>query len=155
MEQKFKAQLTAMGPKGAWTFLPIPFDVQQVFGTKARVSVTGTINGYPFRNSLMPRGDGTHFMMVGKELKAGAKATAGSLVEVTMEADKTERVVEVPDELRAALTRDKKAGAAFRALAYSHQKAYADWIAGAKKVETKASRAKKALEMLVAGRKLG
>jgi hypothetical protein len=30
----------------------------------APVAVVGTINGYAFRNSLMPQGDGTHSMMV-------------------------------------------------------------------------------------------
>lgn len=75
--------MTSKGPGGAWTFLPIPFDVQQVFGSKARVPVSGTINGFPFRNSLMPEGDGTHSMMVSKELQSGAKAVAGEKVHVT------------------------------------------------------------------------
>jgi hypothetical protein len=71
--RKFVGKLTARGPGGAWTFLPIPFSVEDEFGTKSRVSVSGTINGYPFRNSLMPNGDGTHSMAVSRELQAGAK----------------------------------------------------------------------------------
>ena len=70
MQQRFKAKLTSRGPGGAWTFLPIPFDVEKAFGSKARVSVAGTMNGCAFQNSLLPQGDGTHQMAVSKDLQA-------------------------------------------------------------------------------------
>jgi hypothetical protein len=38
-----------------------PIDVRETFGTRGRVPVKGTINGYPFRSSLMPMG-GCHMM---------------------------------------------------------------------------------------------
>jgi hypothetical protein len=40
-----------------------PFDVQEVFGTRARVPVRGTLNGVAYRSSLMPMG-GCHRMVV-------------------------------------------------------------------------------------------
>jgi hypothetical protein len=55
MVQVFKAKLTPRGPGGAWTFLTIPFDVATVFGSKARVPLAGTINGFPFRKPRRPR----------------------------------------------------------------------------------------------------
>jgi len=135
--------------------MPIPFDVAEVFGTRSRVAVSGTINGFAFRNSLMPEGDGRHSMTVSKELMAGAKAKAGELVKVTMKVDDAPRVVEVGGELEAALQSDGKAAEAFGALAYSHKKAYVDWIAGAKRAETRTKRAATAMEMLRAGKRLG
>jgi hypothetical protein len=69
VKQKFKARLIAKGPGGAWTYLPIPFDVYQALGSKSRFSVAGTFNEFPFRNSLMPEGDGTHSMMVSKNFR--------------------------------------------------------------------------------------
>lgn len=30
--KKFKAKLTSRGPAGAWTFLEIPFNVEEAFG---------------------------------------------------------------------------------------------------------------------------
>ncbi len=154
-ERKFEGRLTARGPKGAWTYMPIPFDVQEVFGKRSRVAVAGTMNGFPFRNSLMPEGDGKHSMTVSKELMAGAKARAGEMVKVTMKVDDAPRVVEVPGELEAALKNDDKAAETFGALAYSHKKAYVDWIVSAKRAETKTSRAAKAVEMLRAGKRMG
>jgi hypothetical protein len=154
MKHRFEAPLTARGPKGAWTFLAIPFDAVKSFGAKGRIPVKGTMNGFAFRNSLMPDGDGTHSMTVSRELQERAKARAGDVVKMTLERDDAERVVEVPPELKKALAREKKAGAAFTALAFSHRKAYAEWIGGAKRPETKAARVAKAVEMLRAGKKL-
>jgi hypothetical protein len=153
MRQQFEARLTAKGPKGAWTFLPIPFDVEQVFGVKARVAVSGTMNGFPFRNSLMPEGDGTHSMAVSKDLQRGAKAAAGDLVQVVIEPDNAERVVEIPEELKNALAKHKQAASFFSSLTPSQKKEYADYISSAKQAATKEGRVDKALEMLVAGKK--
>lgn len=151
MKKKFEAELTSRGPAGAWTFLYIPFNVEEVFGSKARVSVSGTINGFPFRNSLLPMGDGTHRMAVSKEMQTGAKATAGDTVKVTMELDRAERTVEVPKELEQAFKKNKKAAEFFDSLSYSHKKEYAEWVGGAKQETTRESRATKAVEMLSAG----
>jgi Domain of unknown function (DUF1905)/Bacteriocin-protection, YdeI or OmpD-Associated len=153
MKQRFEATLTARGPRDAWTFLPIPFDVAVVFGTKARVAVRGMINGFPFENSLMPQGDGTHVMPVSRDLQAGANAKPGDVVTVILERDTSERVAGVPDELVAEFRLHAVAEGAFTALAPSHKKEYADWVAGAKKAETRAARARKAIEMLAAGKK--
>jgi hypothetical protein len=153
MQQKFKAKLTAIGPGGAWTILPIPFNVAEVFGTKARVPVAGTMNGFAFRNSLMPEGNGTHRMMVGKELQTGAKAQAGDVVSVILKRDEEERSVDVPAELTAALKKNKLAATFFASLTPSCKAEYASWISSAKQAETKVSRARKAVEMLTAGKK--
>ena len=72
-----------------------PVDVLEVFGTRARVPVRGTINGFPFRSSLMPMG-GCHMMPVNKTLREGAGVEAGDMVEVVMERDDEKRTVEVP-----------------------------------------------------------
>jgi hypothetical protein len=148
--KRFKSRLIPRGPGGAWTFLPIPFDVEKAFGSRARVSVTGTMNGFAFQNSLLPQGDGTHAMAVSKSLQAGARAAAGDLVDVTLEPDRAERVVAVPAELTAALAKDKVAAAAFASLSYSHRKEYADWVGGAKKEETRIARAQKSLALILA-----
>jgi len=150
-EHRFEARLTARGPKGGWVFLPIPFDVQTVFGTRSKVPVTGTVNGSSFRLSLQPEGDGTHVLAVSKELQTGANAKPGDLVQVILRRDESERTVEVPEDLELQLSRDSQAAAFFASLAYSCKKEYADWIASAKKPETRAARATKTVAMLRAG----
>jgi hypothetical protein len=153
MKQKFETKLLGKGPGNAWTFLAIPFDVQKAFGSKARVPVVGTINGFPFRNSLMPAGDGSHSMMVNKELQKGAKAAAGDTVAVVIELDKMPRSVTVPEDLKLILAKHKPAETAFAKLAYSHKKAFLDWIDSAKRPETRVKRLNETIDMLETGKR--
>ncbi|MBI3869413.1 MAG: DUF1905 domain-containing protein [Verrucomicrobia bacterium] len=152
--QRFQGRLAGRGPKSAWVFLDIPFNVLEVFGSRARVPVTGTLNGHPFRNSLLPNGDGTHSMPVNKELQAGAKAVAGDAVSVVMSLETAPRTVAIPDDLRASLEARPTAQRAFASLSYSHKKEFVDWIVQAKKPETRARRLGKTIEMLGLGKRL-
>src|SRR5579872_3946649 len=92
----FRFKVKLLGEQGSEVAgMRAPFDVPTIFGTKARVPVRGTINGYPYRSSLCNMGEG-HFMVVNKEMRAGGKCKAGDTVAVVMERDREERVVEVP-----------------------------------------------------------
>ena len=53
---KFKVKLGGAGKYGKVAYFEPPFDVFKTFGTKGRVPVKGTINGFPFRNSLCQMG---------------------------------------------------------------------------------------------------
>ena len=150
MKQTFRAKITGRGPNSAWTQLDIPFDVLQAFGSKAMVPVRGTLNDFPFRNSLKPNGDGTHYMHVNKALLAGAGVQVGAMVTVVMDLDKTPRTVTVPDDLRSALAKAPSLENIFDQLAYSHRKEFVDWIEQARRPETRTTRVAKTLELLAA-----
>ena len=59
--------------------------------------------------------------------------------------------VRLPDELTAALKKNKKLEVYFHALAFSHKKEYIEWIVTAKREETKAERVKGTIERLTKG----
>jgi hypothetical protein len=141
-KQTFQATLTARGPKGAWTHLSVPFNVEAAFGGRGMVKVAGTINGFGFRTSLMPNGDGTHHLVVTKEMMAGGVVGQGEVATLTLEPDTAPRVVEVPADLAKALKGPLRA--AFDRMSYSHRKEYVTWIEGAKKPETRARRVEQA-----------
>lgn len=61
----------------------------------------------------------------------------------------------MPAELDAVLKSDAGACANFDAMPPSHRRQYIDWIASAKKPETRERRAARALDMLRAGERLG
>jgi hypothetical protein len=147
MKQTFSIRIVGRGPHGAWAHLPIPFSVDKAFGSKARVAVRGTINAFAFRSSIMPRGDGTHYMAVNQTVRAAAGAGIGDLVKVVMEPDTAPRTVTVPAYLNKAL---KVSGLAkvFAAESYSHRKELVDWIAQAKKPDTRDRRIGKCLKLL-------
>lgn len=67
-----------------------------------------------------------------------------------MAADRTEPVV-VPPELAAALARTTKTDNAFAVLTRGKQREYTDYLAAAKRAETKATRLAKIVPMIEAG----
>ena len=150
MTQKFTARLQRVQGTGTWTYLTVPFRVEEVFGTRSRVAVKGTVEGEQFRGSLMPHGDGKHFLVVNKEIRKAIGKEAGEKVRVRLERDTAPRLVEVPRDFQRALNKHKPARTAFDRLSYSHRKEYVVWIEGAKKAETKNRRIAKAIEKLLA-----
>ena len=143
---RFKVKLEGVaGTEVAW--LNAPFDVVENFGTRARVPVRGTINGFAFRSSLMPMG-GCHGMAVNRTMRAGAKAKAGDVVEVVLERDLEERTVKAPPELRKELSQNKKAKQRWDGLAFTHQKEMANSITGAKQEETRKRRLARVMQVL-------
>ncbi|HUQ34019.1 MAG TPA: YdeI/OmpD-associated family protein [Pyrinomonadaceae bacterium] len=135
------------------TGIRIPFDVLKVFGTRARVPVRGTINGFPYRSSISPMGEGCHFMAVNKSMREGAKAKGGDTISVVMERDEEPRVITPPQDLERALKADKSAQAAWEKLSYTHQKEYANAVEDAKRPETRTRRIEKTVTDLAAGKK--
>lgn len=146
--QNFTATLDRRGPNGAWTHVTVPFSVEDVFGSRAMIPVTGTMNGFPFRTSVMPRGDGTHYFAATKAMMAGAGAGPGQRVEITLAPDTEPREVELPEELLMRL--DPPTRAYLEGLSYTHRKEYAEWIGSAKRPETRERRLAKAVDMLMA-----
>ena len=150
MKLEFTVKLDGKGTSVAW--LNAPFDVVKVFGTRARVPVRGTINGFPFRSSLMPMG-GCHGMAINKTMRDGAGVKAGDTVSVVMERDEAERTVEVPLILKKELAKSKAAQANWKELSFTSQKEIVISISGAKQEETRARRLAKAMDILKTGKK--
>lgn len=67
-----------------------------------------------------------------------------------IKADRAKPVV-VPDELQKAMRRHRGSTAAFSQLTKGRQREYADYIASAKRAETKQKRIDKILPMITAG----
>jgi hypothetical protein len=145
--QRFETVLQAEGPG---VFIEVPLDVPTLFG-RARPAIRGTIAGHPFRSTIAVYG-GRYYLPVKRALREAAGVAAGDTVLVELELDETPRTVEPPSDLRAALAGDPEAGAAFERLSYTHRREYAEWVAEAKRAETRRRRVERALAMLRKGR---
>jgi hypothetical protein len=145
-QHKFKVNLVGQSGSEVAALKP-PFDVVEVFQTKGRVPVKGTINGFPFRSSLMNMGDG-HMMAVNAQLRAGGNCKAGDTVAVVMELDEEERKVDVPEYLKKIIYSDAKAKEFWPKLSFTHQKEYVREIDGAKRPETKEKRIAEMMDAL-------
>lgn len=155
---EFTAKLELMGGRigngsmGRWMMVVMPKSASAKLGSRARVPVVGTVNGFPIRTSAFPLGDGTHHIQINRTMREGAGGLdAGDRVKVSIEVDTKPRIVALPPALKEALANSSRATAAFEKLAPSHKKEIADWIASAKKPETVERRVDKAMQALRTG----
>jgi hypothetical protein len=135
------------GPDGDLPAVVLPAEVAGAMGGRARIPVTGSINGVPFRGSTIPMGDGTHCVGFRKDTRAQAGGVRpGETVIIEIERDDAPRTVDVPADLAAALDTAPAVRAAFDAMSYTPRKEYVQAVLDAKRAETRARRLALAVE---------
>jgi hypothetical protein len=146
--QRFK---TTIAKSGSRTFIPIPFNPNEVWGVKQRHYITGTVNGCKVRGSL--GSDGTqYFLPIGAAWRRDNFLDAGVEVEVVVSPEGPQSEGMATD-VAAALDAEPGAKAFFESLATFYRNTYMKWIESAKRPETRAARIKEIVELLKAGKK--
>ena len=136
--------------RGGGAVVELPHEVADELGRR-RQRVNGALNGVNFASSTMPMGGGRVCVGIHKAVREAAGVEPGASVDVEIQRDDSPREVDVPDDLTRALAKDRTAKQAFDALSFTHRKEYAQWVAGAKKQETRDRRLARAVEMLRQG----
>ena len=147
--KSFTAVLEPDRTRLRWVIARIPFDVAKAWPERRGLRVRGEIEGYAFRTSLFSGPGKGRMLMVNKKMLAGAKATVGSLVKISLEPDLEERVATVPPELARALKGDRRLPKWFAKLSYSNRKEVAAWITEPKSAEGRKQRAERMAERLL------
>ena len=129
-------------PYTSWTFLIIPPNLATNWGPGQK-AVRGTISGYAFRGTAS-RGEGALRVPIPRDLREKAGLDRGDTVEVALELDADPRRVRVPDELRAVFEDDPEVAALYDKLPPSQRRAWATYVAEAKRPETRVRRARRA-----------
>jgi uncharacterized protein YdeI (YjbR/CyaY-like superfamily) len=149
--KRFEARLERMRSRLNWVIIHLPFDAAKVWGLRGQIKVKGDVNGFAFRASLFPTGDGQHLLLVNKRMQKGARAAEGSVASFTLELDREERNVAMPDELRRML------GGGYRSiwrwydgLNHSTRNDIAKWVTEPKSSEARVRRSEQIAERLFA-----
>jgi hypothetical protein len=153
---RFKAKLLrpAEPPKsGSWTFLILPKDASAKLPTRAMTTVEGSINRHPFRATLEPDGQKSHWLKVNKKMCEASGAKVGDVVSLEILSVGKEREPRVPVDLRKALATAPKARAVWSDITPIARRDWIHWITSAKLSETRARRIHNACEMLAAGKR--
>src|SRR5262245_32003448 len=153
---RFRAKLirpatTAKG--GSWTFLTLPKDATAKLPSRGMTTVDGTINGFPFRATLEPDGQKSHWLKVSRKLREAAGADVGDIVTLEVAPVSEEPEPRVPADLRKALAAAPKARALWSDITPVARRDWIQWIASAKQAETRARRIENACSMLAAGKR--
>jgi Domain of unknown function (DUF1905)/Bacteriocin-protection, YdeI or OmpD-Associated len=146
----FEALLERGAGRLNWVIARIPFDVSEVWGTRAILRVKGYINNFEFRSSLFPTGDGHHVMLVNKKMQAGGKTGVGAAARFVVEPDDSPRTVTMPVELERALSEVRALRRWYDQLSPYTRKYTAAWVAGVKTPEARERRAVQFAERLFA-----
>jgi hypothetical protein len=142
--ERFKANLEPVSHGGY--FVVVPEKTAAAAGLEYGVRVRGTVNGVPYRSSLM-KYSGMFHMGVPKATLAKAKAKMSDRVDVAIEIDDEPLPTDVvPEDFAKAIAKNKAIAAAWERLRPSHKRVKA--ILDAKKPETRARRIAKAIEIL-------
>ena len=144
--QKFRAKLEPV-PHGG-QYVVVPGTVADAAGLKHGARVQGEVNGVAYRSALM-KYSGVFHLGLHKGALEKARVKPGTQVAVTIAADEAPLPGDVvPEDLAAALKKNRRAAAAWTALAPSHKREHVKAILEAKKPETRVRRLEKTLAML-------
>ncbi|MGH8021060.1 MAG: YdeI/OmpD-associated family protein [Opitutaceae bacterium] len=147
----FRPATTAKGV--SWTFLTLPKDASAKLPSRSMTSVEGAINGFSFRATLEPDGQGSHWLRVDRKLREAAGADAGDVVALEIAPAEEEPEPRVPADLRKAFAAAPKARALWSNITPIARRDWIHWIVSAKQPETRARRIDNACAMLAAGKR--
>jgi uncharacterized protein YdeI (YjbR/CyaY-like superfamily) len=147
--KSFQAMLERGNSTLKWVIVRIPFDVSKAWGARGQFRVKGDINGFAFRTSLFPTGQGGHTLLVNKKMQAGAKAGVGAVARFRLEPDTEERVITTPPELERVLAEDRSLRRWFDQLKPSTRRDIAYWINDVKSAEARERRTEQIAERLL------
>ena len=141
--QKFTATLSVRGNSVA---VPIPFDPNEVWGTRDRHDVSGTINECRIRGALQPDRDG-YVLMLGPSWRRDNGLALDEEVRVEL-APEGPQMDNMPADFADALAANPEAKAFFESIAPFYRKNYLRWIEDARRPETRTRRIGEAMTQL-------
>jgi Bacteriocin-protection, YdeI or OmpD-Associated/Domain of unknown function (DUF1905) len=153
---RFSAKLLRPEPTakvGSWTFLTLPKNVSAKLPSRGKTTVEGIINGFPFRATLEPGGQKSHWLRVNRKMRERADADAGDVVTLEIAPVEKEPEPRVPADLQRALAAAPKARALWSDITPIARRDWIHWIVSAKQPETRMRRIKNACSMLAAGKR--
>lgn len=146
--QSFSTTLTEQGGK---VLVPLPFDPNNVWGSKTTHHVHGTINGLPVRGALEAIDEQT-FLALGPAWRRDTGLESGDGVTVAL-APEGPQLDDLAPDIVTALAAEPEAKAFFESLATFYRKGYLRWIDGARKPETRTARIAEMVSLLKDGQK--
>ena len=153
---RFKAKLlrpAETAKVSSWTFLTLPKNASAKLPSRSMTTVEGTINGFPFRATLEPDGQKSHWLKVNRKMREAAGAEAGDVVTLEIAPVGEEPEPKVSADLRKALAAAPKAQALWLDITPIARRDWIHWIVSAKQAETRARRINNACSMLAAGKR--
>ena len=118
----------------------LPPGSAEFFGTKAQVSVEGTVNGHPFDGLAFSTSDGSHFLNLNTKVRRRLVISEGDRLEFIIRRRASAKDDVMPPELARALASEPQAQIWWSHLQPGHRRTALRFIGGAKSPEVRAWR---------------
>jgi hypothetical protein len=151
LEQSVYSFTAAVIPYGTFRGIEVPREVSEGLAAERRaltgsnasgrgpIAVVVTANGFRFRSTLLPQGNGAHRFFLNGEIRKRLRVDVGDLVDLEMEYDPLPRDIAIPDDVEETLSNAGKLGF-FEALSPGIRRQILGWILDAKRPDTRARR---------------
>lgn len=130
-------------------FAEFPFESAKEFGTRKAIRVKATIDGKLFRLSLLPHGNGTHWLQLKKDIYDSIGKTEGDSVHIIVEKDENLPEIIVPEYLQWLLENEPETLKSFEKLTWSAKKFWIDYMNQPKNEDSKVERINHFLSVLM------
>jgi len=89
VENTFIAQIERFEMQGGWHYVPVPVELSKPIEFLAIhfgfIAINATVGNSSWQTSLLPKGDGTHFIALPKKVRVKEKLSHGMAVEISFE----------------------------------------------------------------------
>jgi len=137
----------------SWAFVILPKSASDRLPRRGRTSVQGTIDGHPFKATVEPDGQLSHWLKVPHSLLEKAGVAVGSTVTLELLPCANELEPQLPPQFLDLLHASPAARATWDATTTLARIDWIHWIESAKQARTRLSRATDACHMLASGKK--
>ena len=137
--------------EGKFTFISIPFSPREIWGTRPRFHVNGTINSIAVRGTLGALGQ-DYFLRLGAAWLRGSGIEPGDQVSVILSLEGPQEN-NLAEDIKDALVANEKVKTFFDGLPTYYRKNFIRWIESAKREETRKKRVQEMIKLLEEGKR--
>jgi len=89
MDNTFIAKIERFETQGGWHFVPVPMELSIPLEYLAIhfgfIAITAKVGNSSWQTSLLPKGDGTHFIALPAKMRSKEKLSLGTEIEISFE----------------------------------------------------------------------
>nr|WP_315031738.1 YdeI/OmpD-associated family protein [uncultured Chryseobacterium sp.] len=135
-------------------YVEFPFSTEKLFNKKGQIKIKAIFDHkVEYRGSLAKMKSDCHILGLTQDIRKQLDKTFGDEIFVSLNEDKDERLLEIPEDIASVFNENSEAKIVFEKMSYTHRKEYIRWIEEAKKPETRENRKVKMIQMILEGKK--
>jgi hypothetical protein len=143
---RFTATVERFDGKGGWYYLEFPYDVKELFGTRAAIRMKGRLNNVEIDRALMPMKSGYHMIALSTALRKLMKVRLGDRVKVEIWKNEDPDRLDMPEELVETLEFMPELKQAWEKITIGKRRGICHWINSGHAIETRAKRVAEVLK---------